>query len=354
MDTLTFFPVRELVMRELRVASTSWSVGVLGALAEFHRDENEPCTHGGTCVVTARGALRLDVAPATRAIAYEVVTQNVDSWNHGVALCLPQASSEMNGRRVITELGRDHESIRPEDRDSILFDLGLGSPYCDFGVRTSAPERIAQLRAGVGTSLFDPAHDLVNDIPRWSPHRVFMSRLGRIEVYQRIGAPNGMTPDGPHTHLLRKLLRTQRTHSANLALPDGLVPCVTFYPENPVRDDHGHPRPFDATTHEAFQALLGAYGEADAVAVKRAVCNAVRNGLSPESLPLTARRHRTACRIALRQMLYTDGTSPSLSVWREAYEPALRARKCHREEQVSGHPERSAAESKDVAISWRT
>ena len=299
---------------------------MLGALAEFHRDESEPCTHGASSVVTARGALRIDVAPGTRAIAYELVTQNVDSWNHGVALCLPEASCVMNGRRAITEIGADHEAVRPEDRDGILFDLGLGSRYCDFAVRTQNPERIAQLRAAVGTSLFDPAHDLIHDIPRWSPHRVFMSRLGRVEVYQRIGAAEGVTPEGPHTHLLQKLLRTNRTHSANLGLPGGLVPCVTFYPANPVRDDHGAARPFDAACHAAFQSLLETYGEPDLVAVKRAVWCAVRNGRPADALGFDARRHRTACRIALRQMLYTDGASRALAAWREAYEPALRPR----------------------------
>jgi hypothetical protein len=317
----------ELVTRELRASATSWSIGVLGALAEFHRDEDEPCTHGSMRVLTRRGALRLALTPGTRAVAYEIVTQNVETWNHGVTLCLPDVAARMSIRHVITELGRDDEAIRPDDRNAVLFDLGLGSPYCDFAVRTADPERIAQLRAAVGTSLFDPAHDLINDIPRWSPHRVFMSRLGRIEVFQPIGAPNGVTPDGPHTHLLEKLLRTNRTHSANLALPEGLVPCVTFYPPNPVRDDDGRSRPFDAAAHEAFQAILRAYGEADVLHVKADVRKAVREGLPPQALALGARRERTACRIALRQMLYTDGTSAMLTAWRAAYEPALRMRR---------------------------
>ena len=324
MDTLQSFPVRELVSEELRVPETSWSIGVLGALAEFHRDESEPCTRGATWLETERGALRLDMPPGTRAIAYELVTQNVDTWNHGVALCLPQQSCAMSARHAIAELGPDREAIRAQDRDSILFDLGLSSPYCDFAVRTSDPRRIAQLRAAVGTSLFDPTHDLIHDIPRWSPHRVFISRLGRIEVYQRIGAHDGVTPEGPHTHLLEKLLRANRTHSANLALPDGLVPCATFYPPNPVRDDHGHMRPFHGGYHARFQVLMERYGEADVIEVKRAVCDAVRSGMPPDGVELTTRRARTACRIALRQMLYTDGSSPTLIAWREAYEPSLR------------------------------
>jgi hypothetical protein len=232
----------------------------------------------------------------------------------------------MSARHAIAELGPDREAIRAQDRHSILFDLGLGSPYCDFAVRTSDPRRIAQLRAAVGTSLFDPAHDLIHDIPRWSPHRVFISRVGRIEVYQRIGAHEGVTPEGPHTHLLEKLLRANRTHSANLALPDGLVPCATLYPPNPVRDDNGHTRPFHAGYHASFQALMQRHGEADVFAVKRAVYDAVRDGMPPDAVELTTRRARTACRIALRQMLYTDGRSPTLTAWREAYEPSLRTR----------------------------
>jgi hypothetical protein len=326
MDTAHVFTLRDFIMQQLALSSTSWSIGVLGALAEFHRGESEPWAQSDTCVVTSRGAIRLEIAPATRAIAYELVTQNIDSWNHGVALCLPEGMSRMHARCVITELGPDREAIRPQDRGAILFDLGLASPACDFGVRTADRRRIEQLRAAAGTSLFDPRHDLLHDIPRWSPHRVFISRLGRVEVYQRIGAAGGVTPEGPHTHLLQKLLRTNRTHSANLGLPDGLVPCVTLYPANPVRDEHGHARPFDAADHAAFQEMLERFGAAGTVETKRNVWTAVRNGKTPASLPIASRIQRSACRIALRQMLYTDGMSPALAAWRAAYEPALRVR----------------------------
>ncbi len=38
-----------------------------------------------------------------------------------------------------------------------------------------------------------------------NPHRVFLSRLGRIEVYQPIPPPSGKSPQGPHTHVLPQL-----------------------------------------------------------------------------------------------------------------------------------------------------
>ncbi len=318
--------VANLVARQLSLASTSWSIGVLGALAEFHRDDAETCAgDGASCVVTPRGALRLELPAATRAIAYEMLAANPESWHQGVALCLPHDACAMRRRRVITELGPDRDAIRPADRGAILFDLGLGSEYCDFHVRASDPQHIARLREGVGMSVFDPRHKLFDDIPHMSPHRVFVSRLGRVEVYQRIGAPDGVTPDGPHTHVLPKLLRCNRTHSANIPLPAGSIPCVTLYPANPVRDDHGLPKPFDAAQYHAFQSLLATYGEPGSINIKHAIWQAVRSGAAPDALGnLSARRHRIARRIALRQMLYSDGASPLLAAWRAAFDPPAR------------------------------
>lgn len=319
--------VADLVARQLSLASTSWSIGVLGALAEFHRDDVETWASGGVhSIVTARGALRLQLTAATRAVAYETLAAHPESWHHGVALCLPGDACTMHRRRAITELGPDRDAIRPDDRADLLFDLGLDTPYCDFYVRTRDPGQIARLRAAVGRSLFDTRHELLHEIPLLSPHRVFVSRLGRIEVYQRIGAPGGATPDGPHTHVLPKLLRCNRTHSANIALPAGWIPCVTLYPANPVRDDRGLPKPFDAAQYHAFQALLAIYGEPGSVDVKHKVRQAVRSGAAPDALgDLRARHQRVACRIALRQMLHSDGLSPLLAAWRAAFDPAARS-----------------------------
>lgn len=329
MERLTSFAarsMRDLVVQQLTLASTSWSIGVLGALAEFHRDEAETCVSAGAgCVVTARGALMLAIPRAARAYAYEMLAAHPESWHHGVALCLPGDACMMHCRRVITELGPDRNAIRPEDRDGILFDLGLGSAYCDFHVRATESQHIARLRESAGTSLFDARHGLFDDIPHMSPHRVFASRLGRVEVYQRIGAPGGSTPDGPHTHVLPKILRCNRTHSANIPIPAGWVACATLYPANPVRDDRGLPKPFDAAQHYAFQSLLEAYGEPDSVDVKRAVWQAVRGGAAPDALGnLPARRQRVACRIALRQLLHSDGLSPLLAAWRAAFDAPAR------------------------------
>lgn len=315
-----------LIARQLALASTGWSIGVPGALAEYCRDPSElHASNGVDSVISPRGALRLTLAASIRPVAYEILSSHSESWYHGIALCLPSSDCAMHRRHVITELGPDADAIWPEDRDAILFDLGLNAPFCDFHVHVSDPAHISRMYRGVGTSLFDSRHGLYEEIPHWSPHRVFASRLGRIEVYQHIGTPGGATPDGPHTYVLPKLLRTHRTHSANIPIPVGWIPCATLYPANPVRDSRGIAKPFDAAEHSVFQSLHAAYGEPAAIATKACVWESVRSGAAPGTFgQVSTRFHRIACRIALRRMLHSDGASPLLAAWRGAFDPAAR------------------------------
>lgn len=311
-----------LVANQLATVSTGWSIGVLGALAEFERDEGEPALCDGASVVTARGAIRFRLHPQTRAIAYESLSAHPDTWLQGIALCLPRSACRMHVRKTITEIGLDADALRPQDRDGILFDLGLGRDCFDFYVRTSDPAQIGLLRSAVGRKLLDESA-LFTEIAHMSPQRVFVSALGRIEIYQRIGAHGGTTPGGPHTHLLPKLLRTGHDHSANLPVPHEWTVCATLYPAHPVRDREGSARPFDAGAHEAFQSLLQSFGAADSTSVKHAVWRAVRSAVPPTAFPEVSGRHaRLARRVALRQMTYTDGTSPHLALWQRAFDPA--------------------------------
>jgi hypothetical protein len=227
--------VERILEERLQDPATRWSIGVFGALAEFQRDDGEPARSGAREVVTARGAIRLLPVDECRPVAYEPRSAKQNGRDFGVALCLPEAAARLQCREVLTELGPDSEAINETDRGAMLFDLGLGSPYGMFCVRAADETQIAKLKAGLGRPLLDPANSLFGEIARLSPHRVFMSRLGRIEVYQRIAAPGGATPEGPHTHLLPKLVLRKRTHSANALLPQGLVPCATYYP---VRGEH--------------------------------------------------------------------------------------------------------------------
>jgi hypothetical protein len=72
--------------------------------------------------------------------------------------------------------------LRAADRSAVLFDLGLGALQIDACVRSADPEVIAALRDSEGRSIFAAGNGATGVILASNPHRVFISRIGRIEV----------------------------------------------------------------------------------------------------------------------------------------------------------------------------
>lgn len=307
----------ELVTRHLVDPQTSWAIGTFGAIAEFHRDADEPVDLSTNGAVTARGGIRLQLDPAVRAVAWERPTAG-DGWTQGIALCLPITAGSMSRRTSVTEVGPDVRALQEKDRDAVLFDLGIGAPHCDICVRTKDPAILRVLRAAAGSPVLETG--LVAELSAMSPTRVFMSRLGRIEVRTPIPAPEGRTPVGPHTHVLPDLLRHRRTHSANVPLPAGMVPSAEIFPASAIHDAHGRTSPFDAAKHEAFQRLLAVLGDPACTSAKAETVTAVRDGEPPRNNPSYSRAQRLVRRVVLRQLAQIDGPSPALDAWREMFD----------------------------------
>jgi hypothetical protein len=311
----------EFLAGQLADLEAGWSVGTFGAIAEFTRESGEPAEFDRNCnsvgVVTNKGGLRIVPRAELRLIASESPT--TEDWSHRVALCLPQASCEMNRRTTLTEVGLDAGALRNENREGVLFDLGLGTLQIDACVRVEDPDVVAALRACLGKSVFAHESDAMRIILTCNPHRVFVSRIGRAEVFQPIPPPSGKSPDGPHTHVLPKLLAHGRTHAATEPLPEGWVPCAHLYPAHPLRDQLGRKRPFRHDCHAAFQILLERYGDPDLVALKRRVVDAVACGREPSTVMVPDGRFaRATLRVSLRQLQALDQTLASLAAWLSA------------------------------------
>ena len=231
----------DLLAGHLSDAETAWSIGSFGAIAEFMRDADEDVVldrvGGAIAAVTARGGLRIVAHEKMRPVASESLT--TQSWSHRVSLCLPEDICAMDGRTALTEIGPDMDALRAEDRAAVLFDLGLGTLQLNACIRTGDAEVVAALRTWTGRSLFEPGNGAMAVVLAANPHRVFISRLGRVEVYQPIPPPDGKSPEGPHTHVLPRLLRHKRTHAATEFVPAGFVPCAHLYPPHPARDAMG-------------------------------------------------------------------------------------------------------------------
>jgi len=313
--------LRELVAGHLRSTKSGWSIGAFGAIAEFHREPSEAADVQEFAVVTAGGAIAIRLEERCRAFAYELLSARSDLWLHGVALCLPEPEARMSGNTRVTELGPDSEALRPEDRGCALFDLGLGLANCDFCVRTADPAMQEALRAAGDLPLLaNPP--LLEFLAQRSPHRVMLSRLGRIEVYRDIGEKGSPPTTGPHTHLLPRLVRQGRTHAADVPIPKEWLPCLSLYPPNPVQDEEGRRKLLNRAELAGFQALLERFGHADHLRTKREVTDAVRAGKEPDPIAYSTRRQRTACRIALRQLRKLDAASPRLERWLREFDLA--------------------------------
>lgn len=301
--------LERLLRSHLSNWQSGWSMGTFGAIAEFHQDEGEPPVINLPDVLTRatrRGAIRLDTGTLTQVmpVAYETLSPKRHRWSQALALCLPEAVARRAARNVLTEIGPDDDAIRGIDRTGILFDMGLSLPQCDFCIRTSDPKLLGSLRANLGRSLFEHGNAAMTAILTAHPHRVARTNIGRVEVYQKIGGPDtgGVSPPGPHTHLLPKLLQTGRTHSANTPIPEGLVPLGSLHPGNPVIGPMGEERVFDQSLQDDFQAMLEQYGVNDAFDLKRRVRLAVDNGGEASEFTHTPDRFSRACiRLALRQ-----------------------------------------------------
>lgn len=297
----------------------AWSIGRHGAIAEFSRDPGEPAAIAPSSVITARGALAVQAPPWARLIAWETPASRRNEWLQRVALCAPSGRAGAGSGEpgaTVSDLGPDTGALRPEDREACLFDLGVGGPNVRVGVRTADPAQLARLRAGVGRGLFEN-DELIHALVRDSPHRVFLSTLGRLEVYQAIAPEGGTAPEGPHTHLLPALLA--EPDRSPEGLPEGWVACVVGYPANPLRDAKGRRQAFALAAHDRFQTILAEFGDPRHVGVKNAVRDAVRSGAEPVDFPVHDHQ-RPAAIVALRQLACTDGDSPALQRWRAAFD----------------------------------
>jgi hypothetical protein len=126
--------------------------------------------------------------------------------------------------------------------------------------------------------VFEAGNPAMSIVVPHSPHRVFISRLGRIPP------PHGRSPEGPHTHVLPKLLQHGRTHAATEQIPDGFVPCAHLYPAHPTKDALERILPFDAARHVSFQEMLPRFGNKGAVDLKRRIMDAIVRGEEPSTV----------------------------------------------------------------------
>ena len=237
LDSADTTGLRSLLAR----GAASFAVGVPGVLAEFHRADADRMAldEAGIGAVSTLGALRITARGDERAYA---LARDSDHHGHGEgdaghdapgdAWCywLPESEARLPPARGLSELGPDGDAIRDEDRDAVLFDMGLDLGHVRACVRSADPALVRVLRDHLGSNLLERGNPAMAAIKAAGPHRVFHSRMARIEVYQPIPSRSRgeRTPEGPHTHVLPALIGADDPQLA--ALPGGARVVLTVYP----------------------------------------------------------------------------------------------------------------------------
>ena len=335
-------PLRAVLRAYLADRASSWSVGGHGAIAEFHwlpdddprvEPDHDPEDPGeadsrSLRVLTAAGGLRIDVREDIVPHAYQALSRHPQRWRQGMTLCLPWRRAQRGARRLLTELGRDREALRRRDRRAVLFDLGLGLPHVDACVRSDSAPLLATLRAASGRSLLEPGNPVMAALIEASPHRVFISALGRLEVYQGIPPAEhaARTPPGPHTHVLPRLLARRRGGAGHGDTPAYHRACACLYPPPPVADPLAGHKAYDGEAHARFTALMERWGDPHYLAERQRAMGAMRAGVDARRYRApTDAKGRRALRIAIRELAQQRDTSTDSGLiddWRRRFDAA--------------------------------
>ena len=181
--------IAECLAAQMADAETQWSLGTFGAIAEFARDPDEAADlrYGATHILGDHRPRR-----HTHHAACRYAPVRIRDHDQG-KLEPPRGTLPAAGAlRHEPPCGADRArarfrgAARRRPRAAFCSISGIDALQIDACVRVSDPAVAAQLRAYCGQPTFAPGNPAAGLLLAHSPHRVFVSRIGRIEVYQPI------------------------------------------------------------------------------------------------------------------------------------------------------------------------
>ncbi|MBM3611360.1 MAG: DUF1289 domain-containing protein [Alphaproteobacteria bacterium] len=218
----------DAVADRFAAAVGTFVAGVYGAVAEVRRDPDEPYTLARNgfrlMLATARSALRIDAQPWMT--AFEIARPDRAPL---IALAVPTGRAGAAGPAALTALGPDDDALLPRDAGGARFDLGLGRRAARFTIRCDG-ETAEAIAPHVGTPWSACLGRIGAAVLRSSPVRVIETPCLRAEVDAVIPPPGGVSPDGPHTHLLPDYIAQGFDTPPTIPLPKDHVLTALFYP----------------------------------------------------------------------------------------------------------------------------
>jgi hypothetical protein len=263
--------LRQLLDRLLDDPRTSFSVGCLGAIAEYHWEADEPSQRIAPLGrANAHGHVLVDglerFAQHVRGAAWLDGAGHDLPWRQSFELVVPEDVARGKARDRITRVREDDEGV--------WFDMGIGASNLDAYVVASNGELVDELDRAAGTRFVADGNTGYAAVKRFSPPRVFRTCVAEVRVDQRIPSRERAetAPHGPHTHVLRGLLAGGARAAASApARPAGTVPVLGVHTPHPMADEMGRLHDYDANDFAAFDALLDAFAPRDWLAERDAL-----------------------------------------------------------------------------------
>jgi predicted Fe-S protein YdhL (DUF1289 family) len=234
--------LQAFVKETLRPDGGTWVSGVNGAIAEFcigaEDDLRVELSDQKITAQTQGGAISLLLQDHVATLA---VGSPDSSGRNIVVLAVPRLLTRRFPGGGLASLGEDIEAIRPHERQATLYDFGLGRAAGAFCMRTGSERLRASLDACLGAEWQQVLGSKGAEILAESPVRVVRNPIGRIEVYNAIPQPGGVSPQGPHTHFLPAQITAGGDVPATMHIPSAYVPCAIYYPpRSEAPSDHKH------------------------------------------------------------------------------------------------------------------
>lgn len=175
--------IAEFAAASLREKTGTWVFGGDGAFTQFPCAGDEPCdisvTDNNITAVTPRGGLQLAIGENVRALQLHGGMPE----GNAILLVVLKAKASLPVATGLTPLGPDTGALNPEYRGEPLFDLGLGRPDLQLCIRTGASKLAEMLNRLAGEDISEVLRAAGPAIRDHCPTRVFVSPLGRAEIF---------------------------------------------------------------------------------------------------------------------------------------------------------------------------
>jgi len=204
-----------------------WTLGSDGAFAEILCSDNAPCeisiSEDTISALTRRGGLKLTIDDNVRALKL----WKGEPEGGAILLVALKAKTNLPVATGLTPLGPDTGALKPECRNDLWFDVGLGRRDLQFCLRTAEPKLADVLTRSADLALSELLRIAGPMIRDHNPTRVFVSPLGRAEMFS-LAPPHGEILDERSVTSVQ--ITAARLEAACHDLPPIFTLGATFHP----------------------------------------------------------------------------------------------------------------------------